>query len=227
MDIAVATRPVRPEDATLFCRLWERLSPETVYRRFHAPLRRPPVPAARLVAACAVHDLGLLADIAPRHRARRFPVRAAGVLEELAEQHDVDPARTRPWSLAVAGHLRWHGSADEPFEAALLRRSAWLDATGLGRREDRQLLTTLDLPTRTRAGNLRLLARVGTVCVRDLVGCTSVRSGVVPPEAWSLRWVGRRASLSGSPASRRANADRSVGSSRMEYLTELLDEKDA
>ena len=55
MDIAVATRPVRPDDATRFCRLWNRLSPETVYRRFHAPVRRPPVPAARLVEVD--HDL--------------------------------------------------------------------------------------------------------------------------------------------------------------------------
>jgi GNAT superfamily N-acetyltransferase len=55
MDIAVATRPVRPDDASLFCRLWERLSPETVYRRFHAPLRRPPVGADRLVRVD--HDL--------------------------------------------------------------------------------------------------------------------------------------------------------------------------
>ena len=42
MDIAVATRPVRPDDVALFGRLWPRLSPETVYRRFHAPLHRPP-----------------------------------------------------------------------------------------------------------------------------------------------------------------------------------------
>ena len=42
MDLPVTTRPVRPDDAPLFCRLWDRLSPETVYRRFHAPLRRPP-----------------------------------------------------------------------------------------------------------------------------------------------------------------------------------------
>jgi GNAT superfamily N-acetyltransferase len=55
MDIAVATRSVRPDDASLFCRLWERLSPETVYRRFHAPLRRPPVGADRLVRVD--HDL--------------------------------------------------------------------------------------------------------------------------------------------------------------------------
>jgi GNAT superfamily N-acetyltransferase len=55
MDIAVATRPVRPEDEPGFCRLWQRLSPETIYRRFHAPLHRPPVGAARLVDVD--HDL--------------------------------------------------------------------------------------------------------------------------------------------------------------------------
>ena len=39
MDIAVATRPVRPRRlGSLFQRLWPRLSPDTVYRRFHSPL---------------------------------------------------------------------------------------------------------------------------------------------------------------------------------------------
>ena len=42
MDIAVTTRPVEPADRTLFYRLWPRLSPETVYRRFHAPVHRLP-----------------------------------------------------------------------------------------------------------------------------------------------------------------------------------------
>jgi GNAT superfamily N-acetyltransferase len=55
MDLPVTTRPVRPDDAPLFCRLWDRLSPETVYRRFHAPLRRPPAEASRLVEVD--HDL--------------------------------------------------------------------------------------------------------------------------------------------------------------------------
>jgi GNAT superfamily N-acetyltransferase len=55
MDLPVTTRPVRPDDAPLFCRLWDRLSPETVYRRFHAPRRSPPVDAHRLVEVD--HDL--------------------------------------------------------------------------------------------------------------------------------------------------------------------------
>ena len=55
MDIAVATRPVRADDATLLCQLWDRLSPDTVYRRFHAPLHHPPAGAERLVHVD--HDL--------------------------------------------------------------------------------------------------------------------------------------------------------------------------
>jgi GNAT superfamily N-acetyltransferase len=45
MQLEVPIRPVRPADARLLCRLWPRLSPETVYRRFHAPLQRPPAGA--------------------------------------------------------------------------------------------------------------------------------------------------------------------------------------
>jgi len=56
MDIAVATRPVRPDDRPLFQRLWPRLSPDTVYRRFHAPLHGlPPEAVDRLVTVD--HDL--------------------------------------------------------------------------------------------------------------------------------------------------------------------------
>ena len=56
MDIAVATRPVQPDDRALFSRLWPRLSPDTVYRRFHAPLHGlPPEAVDRLVTVD--HDL--------------------------------------------------------------------------------------------------------------------------------------------------------------------------
>ena len=47
MDIAVATRPVQPDDDVLFRRLWPRLSPDTVYRRFHSPLPGLPLDAVR------------------------------------------------------------------------------------------------------------------------------------------------------------------------------------
>jgi len=47
MELTVATRPVQPADQTLFCRLWSRLSPETVYRRFHAPVHTLPEETVR------------------------------------------------------------------------------------------------------------------------------------------------------------------------------------
>ena len=50
MDIAVATRPVHPDDVVLFRRLWTRLSTDTVYRPFHSPLHSlPPEAVERLV----------------------------------------------------------------------------------------------------------------------------------------------------------------------------------
>ncbi|NEK56419.1 GNAT family N-acetyltransferase [Geodermatophilus sabuli] len=55
MDIAVPTRPVRPDDGPRFCRLWSRLSRETVYRRFHAPLVAPP-PGALPHLVAVDHD---------------------------------------------------------------------------------------------------------------------------------------------------------------------------
>ena len=51
MDIAVLTRPVQPTDRTLFYRLWPRLSAETVYRRFHAPVHRLPDETVRRLVA--------------------------------------------------------------------------------------------------------------------------------------------------------------------------------
>ncbi|OIJ26415.1 GNAT family N-acetyltransferase [Nocardioides luteus] len=36
----VVTRPVRSDDLLAFERMWSRLSEETIYRRFHAPVRR-------------------------------------------------------------------------------------------------------------------------------------------------------------------------------------------
>src|SRR5690348_14322444 len=49
MDIQVATRQVRPDDEARFYRLWPRLSRDTVYRRFHAPLHRLPAETVRRI----------------------------------------------------------------------------------------------------------------------------------------------------------------------------------
>ena len=56
MELAIPTRPVRPDDEARFYRLWPRLSRETIYRRFHAPLHGlPPETVERLVTVD--HDL--------------------------------------------------------------------------------------------------------------------------------------------------------------------------
>lgn len=56
MDIAVTTRPVQPADRTLFCRLWSRLSRDTVYRRFHSPVQTLPDETVRRLVTVD-HDL--------------------------------------------------------------------------------------------------------------------------------------------------------------------------
>jgi GNAT superfamily N-acetyltransferase len=50
MEIAVLTRPVAPDDEIRLYRLWPRLSPDTVYRRFHSPVKwLPPETVHRFV----------------------------------------------------------------------------------------------------------------------------------------------------------------------------------
>ena len=50
MDIAVLTRPVALDDEIRLYRLWPRLSADTVYRRFHGPVRwLPPEVVHRFV----------------------------------------------------------------------------------------------------------------------------------------------------------------------------------
>ena len=56
MDLEVLTRPVRPDDESRFVRLWPRLSAETRYRRFHAPVHRFPMSFVRRLVVVD-HDL--------------------------------------------------------------------------------------------------------------------------------------------------------------------------
>src|SRR3954469_25860308 len=84
MDIAVGTRPVHPDDAVRFRRMWPRLSPDTVYRRFHSPLRSlPPETVDRL--ATVDHDVreavagdvgGAVGGVARYHRSPADPATA-------------------------------------------------------------------------------------------------------------------------------------------------------
>ena len=64
MDLAIATRPVQPDDDERFRRLWPRLSRDTVYRRFHAPLHRIPTETVRRLVTVD-HDLreAVVADL--------------------------------------------------------------------------------------------------------------------------------------------------------------------
>jgi GNAT superfamily N-acetyltransferase len=64
MDLAIPTRPVQLDDEPRFYRLWPRLSRDTVYRRFHAPVHRLPAETVhRLVDVD--HDLreAVVADL--------------------------------------------------------------------------------------------------------------------------------------------------------------------
>src|SRR5688500_15250562 len=64
MDLAIPTRPVQLDDEARFYRLWPRLSRETVYRRFHAPVHGLPAEVVhRLVDVD--HDLreAVVADL--------------------------------------------------------------------------------------------------------------------------------------------------------------------
>ncbi|WP_051684227.1 GNAT family N-acetyltransferase [Blastococcus sp. URHD0036] len=47
MHLPVATRPIEDDDLARLFRLWPRLSPETRYRRFHAPVHSLPLLAVR------------------------------------------------------------------------------------------------------------------------------------------------------------------------------------
>ncbi|MGY1710494.1 GNAT family N-acetyltransferase [Geodermatophilus sp. SYSU D00758] len=96
MDIAVATRPVRPEDAEPFRRLWGRLSPDTVYRRFHAPLRCLP--------AGWLHRL-----VHVDHDRREALVAVVGGEVVGVARYDRSPADPATADLAVVVEDAWQG----------------------------------------------------------------------------------------------------------------------
>jgi GNAT superfamily N-acetyltransferase len=96
MYLEVATRPVRTADAPLLCRLWPRLSAETVYRRFHAPLQRPP--------AGALPHL-----VAVDHALREAVVAVVGGEIVGVARYDRSPAEPATAEVAVVVEDAWQG----------------------------------------------------------------------------------------------------------------------
>jgi GNAT superfamily N-acetyltransferase len=120
MDISVATRPVRPEDWTLFCRLWPRLSADTVYRRFHAPVRAlPPDAVTRLVTVD--HDL------------REAVVGVVGGEVVGVARYDRSPADPSRAELAILVEDAWQGIG--------LGRQLLVELTGLAARRGVRTVT--------------------------------------------------------------------------------------
>jgi GNAT superfamily N-acetyltransferase len=123
MDIAVATRPVRPEDRALLCRMWPRLSADTVYRRFHAPVHALPAEAVeRLVTV--------------DHDAREAVVGVVGGEVVGIARYDRSPADPAAAEVAIVVEDAWQGVG--------LGRQLLLELTGLaGRRGVRTLTATV------------------------------------------------------------------------------------
>jgi GNAT superfamily N-acetyltransferase len=96
MDIQVATRPVRPDDDVRLVRMWPRLSPETIYRRFHAPLHGLPRAAVRHLVEVD-HD-----------RREAIVAEVGGDVVGVA-RYDRDPADAGSAEFAVVVEDAWQG----------------------------------------------------------------------------------------------------------------------
>ena len=96
MDIPVATRPVRPDDRALFCRMWPRLSRDTVYRRFHAPVRT--------LSADAVERL-----VTVDHDAREAVVGVVGGEVVGVARYERSPADPASAEFAIVVEDAWQG----------------------------------------------------------------------------------------------------------------------
>ena len=96
MDLAIATRPVQLDDEPRFHRFWPRLSRETVYRRFHAPLHG--------LAGDAVHRL---VDV--DHDLREAVVADVGGEVVGVARYERSPADPSTAEFAVVVEDAWQG----------------------------------------------------------------------------------------------------------------------
>jgi GNAT superfamily N-acetyltransferase len=122
MHLAVATRPVRPDDDALFRRLWPRLSPDTVYRRFHSPIHGLP--------AETVHRL-----VTVDHDRREAVAAVIGGEVVGVARYDRSPADPATAEFAILVEDAWQGTGlgrqllSELLELASTRGVATLTAT--------------------------------------------------------------------------------------------------
>jgi GNAT superfamily N-acetyltransferase len=125
MDVGVATRPMRADDDVRLARMWPRLSPDTVYRRFHSPLRGLP-PAT-------VHHL-----VTVDHDRREALVAVVGDEVVGVARYDRSPADPDSAEFAVVVEDAWQG-------IGVGRQLLGELATLAGRRGVRRLTATVQM----------------------------------------------------------------------------------
>jgi GNAT superfamily N-acetyltransferase len=149
MDIAVATRPVRPDDDALFRRLWPRLSPDTVYRRFHSPIHGLP--------AETVHRL-----VTVDHDRREAVAAVVGGEVVGVARYDRSPADPATAEFAILVEDAWQGIG--------LGRQLLVELTGLAaRRGVRTVTATVQRDNDRVIGLIRRLVPASTFTPDDSV----------------------------------------------------------
>ena len=96
MHLPVATRPIQDDDLVRLVRMWPRLSPETRYRRFHAPVHQLPPAAVRHL-------------VQVDHDAREAVVAVVGDEVVGVARYDRSPIDPASVELAVVVEDDWQG----------------------------------------------------------------------------------------------------------------------
>ena len=114
---AVAVRPIEPDDAARLSRMFKRLSPETVYRRFFSPIAEPRPSVLRHLATVDHDERDALVAVVEdeivavarydRHRPGSTDAEIAVVVEDAWQRHHLASALLRDLArLAVTRGIR-------------------------------------------------------------------------------------------------------------------------
>ncbi len=161
MDLEVLTRPVRPDDEARFVRLWPRLSAETRYRRFHAPVHRLPMSFVRRL-------------VVVDHDQREAVVAEVGGEVVGVARYDRLPEDPTTADLAVVVEDAWqHVGVGRQLLAELLRLAA--------ERGVRTLTATVQGDNERMLGMLRRLLPSATLRFDDGVHAMTAAVGGPPP----------------------------------------------